>query len=222
MTTNVQEAHAIEGKVIYVLALVIIVQTLYPFTASDSLIPLFIYQFLYGMLMFAGVIVARQSPIYFRLLIIFGIVWLISGAVFAFYQDVVWIETIAYAVIFCFQALVIRVLLEYIFITNTVNRDVLYAAITVYVLLGALFVPIYGMVEDFTFLQTGQGAFSDSLADPTMPLPWQTFIYYSYATLTTLGYGDILPVTMWSRSIASVQAVVGVLYTTIIMARLVS
>jgi 23S rRNA maturation mini-RNase III len=40
--------------------------------------------------------------------------------------------------------------------------------------------------------------------------------------LTTLGYGDILPVSMWARSFASIEAVIGVLYVTIIMARLVS
>jgi len=39
--------------------------------------------------------------------------------------------------------------------------------------------------------------------------------------LTTLGYGDVLPVPAWARSIASVEAIVGVMYTTIIMARLV-
>jgi len=51
--------------------------------------------------------------------------------------------------------------------------------------------------------------------------PWQTLVYYSYATLTTLGYGDILPATFWARSAASFEAVVGVLYTAVIVARLV-
>ena len=40
-------------------------------------------------------------------------------------------------------------------------------------------------------------------------------------TLTTLGYGDIVPVTLWARSLVSLEAIIGVLYVTIILARLV-
>ena len=61
----------------------------------------------------------------------------------------------------------------------------------------------------------------DASLPPGEFFPWQSFIYYSYATLTTLGYGDILPVTMWARSMASLEAIVGVMYITVIMARLV-
>ena len=80
---------------------------------------------------------------------------------------------------------------------------------------------IYGIIEGITFSQTGQHAFSDPTAVPGEIFPWQNFVYYSYATLTTLGYGDVLPVTLWARSFASVEAIIGVLYITIIMARLV-
>ena len=52
-------------------------------------------------------------------------------------------------------------------------------------------------------------------------VPWQVIVYYSYATLSTLGYGDVLPVTAWARSAATFEAVVGVLYTAVIVARLV-
>ncbi|MCZ6631886.1 MAG: ion channel [bacterium] len=44
---------------------------------------------------------------------------------------------------------------------------------------------------------------------------------YSYATLTTLGYGDITPTTLWAGSFAGLEAIVGVLYIAILMARLV-
>jgi hypothetical protein len=85
-----------------------------------------------------------------------------------------------------------------------------------------VFVPIYGFVETITFTQTGMHAFADSLVPAREVFPWQHFVYYSYATLTTLGYGDILPISLWARSMAAVEAVIGVLYVTIIMARLVS
>jgi hypothetical protein len=118
--------------------------------------------------------------------------------------------------------MVIQVMLRFIFAARRVTRDVLYAAVAVYFLLGALFVPVFGVLESVTFAQTGGHAFVDNVAGPAgIPLPWQNLVYYSYITLTTAGYGDILPATLWARSLASLEAIIGVLYLTIIMARLV-
>ena len=46
-------------------------------------------------------------------------------------------------------------------------------------------------------------------------------VLFSYATLTTLGYGDITPVTSPARSLAILEAVFGVLYSAILVARLI-
>jgi hypothetical protein len=81
---------------------------------------------------------------------------------------------------------------------------------------------LFAILEASTFLLTSQNAFIESNIGVTGSItPWQTTLYYSYATLTTLGYGDVLPVSAWARSLASIEAIVGVMYTTIIMARLV-
>jgi hypothetical protein len=50
---------------------------------------------------------------------------------------------------------------------------------------------------------------------------WPQFIYFSLVTLTTSGYGDILPVSGWARALANVEQVIGVLYIAVLMARLV-
>lgn len=117
------------------------------------------------------------------------------------------------------------VLLRYIFQARSVNLDVLLAACTVYLLLGAIFVPIYGIIESLTwFPEQETHAFVDGLGLNVYedePFPWQTLVYYSYATLTTLGYGDVLPATFWARSAATFEAALGVLYTAVIVARLV-
>jgi hypothetical protein len=47
-------------------------------------------------------------------------------------------------------------------------------------------------------------------------------MYYSYVTLTTLGYGDITPASSYARSSAVLEAMTGVLYMAILVARLVS
>jgi hypothetical protein len=218
-----KQKNPVESKVIYVLILVTLVQTIYPLTISNTLAATIGYQALYTSLMVAGILVVRERPYYTRALIITGLVWLVVGTIYAFNPQAQWANIIGYVVIAIFQGLVVRVLLHYIFTTRRVSRDMLYAACAVYLLLGAIFVPIYGLIETFTwFPEQTSHAFVDGLNNYAgVPIPWQTFVYYSYATLTTLGYGDILPATFWARSAASVEAIVGVLYITIIMARLV-
>jgi len=53
------------------------------------------------------------------------------------------------------------------------------------------------------------------------PIDGSDFLYYSYTTLTTLGYGDIVPVTSQARSVSIVEAIIGVMYLAIIISRLV-
>ncbi len=47
-------------------------------------------------------------------------------------------------------------------------------------------------------------------------------LYFSFATLTTLGYGDITPLHPLARSLANLEAVIGQLYPATLLARLVS
>lgn len=212
--------HLVEGKVIYLLAFVAAVQTLYPITAYGSLAAIG-YQVFYAGLLVTGVLLARDTPFHARALAVLGVVWLAAVLLFDFNQTAVFAQLIAYGALFLFQAMVVQVMLRFIFAARRVTRDVLYAATAVYFLLGALFVPLFGVLESMTFAQTGGHAFVDNVAGTAAPLPWQNLVYYSYVTLTTAGYGDILPVTLWARSLASLEAIVGVLYLTIIMARLV-
>jgi voltage-gated potassium channel Kch len=53
-------------------------------------------------------------------------------------------------------------------------------------------------------------------------VPRATLLYFSLVTLTTLGYGDLLPVTPFARIVAALEAVTGVLYIAITVARLVA
>ncbi|MEL6271011.1 MAG: potassium channel family protein [Chloroflexota bacterium] len=215
-------ASAMYGRVVYLLAAVIFVQTIYPMTADGTVLSSIIYNLMGLSFVVSGVLVTRESPNDMRILIGLAIVWGVMIFVYAFNPENTPVLLAGYAAYAAFEIMVVRVLMQFIFSTRTVSRDVLYAAMAVYFLLGAIFVPVYGVVETVTFAQTGQHAFSDTLVGENDIFPWQNLIYYSYATLTTLGYGDILPITPWSRSIASLEAIVGVLYITIIMARLVS
>ena len=211
---------SMQGKLIYLLIIVAITQFIYPMTVDNPL-ALLAYQVLYALQMIAGIMLVRESRFQSRLLMVLGGLWLATSIIYILNVDALWALTIGYIVIGLFQGAIVYVLINYIFRTKEVDLDVIYAACTIYLLLGAVFVPIYGLIETTTFVQTGMHAFADPNVAPDEIFPWQSLVYYSYATLTTLGYGDVLPVSYWARSVASVEAILGVLYTTVIVARLV-
>ncbi len=87
-------------------------------------------------------------------------------------------------------------------------------AVAAYLLLGVIWAHAYSLL---TLMRPG--AFTGSVGSVDGPRAW---LYFSFVTLTTVGYGDILPVHPVARSLASLEAVVGPLYLAILIARLVS
>src|SRR5262245_10813793 len=98
-----------------------------------------------------------------------------------------------------------------------VDREHLYAGLSAYLLAGLFFGVLYWVLEwtwpgSLAILGEGtQSNFSLTMA-----------IYYSFVTLATLGYGDIVPRSEVARGLAIMEAVAGQLYLAVLIARLVS
>jgi hypothetical protein len=60
-----------------------------------------------------------------------------------------------------------------------------------------------------------------AIGDDSVPTS-AAFLYFSYTTLTTTGYGDFLPVSPLVRTLAIIEQLIGVLYPVILIGRLVS
>jgi hypothetical protein len=69
--------------------------------------------------------------------------------------------------------------------------------------------------------QFGEGQLPDGFSPLAQAESSRRFLYFSFVTLTTLGYGDITPVTQQARAIAISEAVAGPLFLAIFIARLV-
>jgi hypothetical protein len=95
-----------------------------------------------------------------------------------------------------------------------VTRRRLEGGIAAYLLLGVIWAFAYALVERLV-----PAAFSGPVGPGDAPRTW---FYFSFATLTTVGYGDVLPVHPVARSLAMLEAVVGPLYLAILISRLVS
>ncbi|MBD8511955.1 potassium channel family protein [Photobacterium sp. WH77] len=105
------------------------------------------------------------------------------------------------------------VLALYTFRARTVMADVVLSATSLYLVIGSGFAAIFALIE-----WVAPGSF---IVSSGAIINWQQMVYYSYITLTTLGYGDITPVGFYAQAVASLEAVIGVLYTVILLSRLV-
>lgn len=98
-----------------------------------------------------------------------------------------------------------------------ITGDRIAGAVCVYLMLGFSWALLFGLVE---VLQPG--SFPASLELAGNPGDEYAFIYYSFVTLSTLGYGDIAPVSASARTFAWLEAVTGQLYLAVLVARMVA
>ena len=113
-----------------------------------------------------------------------------------------------------FISYIIVLILNHIFRQEKITLETIYGAIVVYILIGLMWVFLYRLAE---ILHPG----SFSLAAFPAAESKKTLYYFSFVTLTTLGYGDIAPVSAPARSLAILEAIVGQMYIAVLIARLV-
>lgn len=107
------------------------------------------------------------------------------------------------------------VILFRVFGPGSISAHRIMGAVAAYLIAGLVFSDLYQVVDMFS-----RGSLS--LLSQPMPPTKEHFIYFSFVTLSTVGYGDILPVHPISRSLATLEALVGQLYPTIFIGRLLS
>ena len=122
-----------------------------------------------------------------------------------------------------FLAVTLVVILHAILRQERVTADTVLGGICVYLLLGAIWLLAYSALEfaaPGSFLQGGESLSAlrpEALESNRFP----ELLYFSFVTLTTLGYGDITPTSHAARALATGEAITGQLYLAIFVARLV-
>jgi len=127
---------------------------------------------------------------------------------------------IFYVVIIINNLLISWTILEFIFTSSEVTQQVLSAGVTFYLMLANIFTPLYVLLNSLVRIMTGEDAFAFNVE--AVDITWQRMYYFSFTTLTTLGYGDITPVSPFVEPFVTAEAFIGVLYLAVLMARLVS
>ena len=172
-----------------------------------------------GMLVFSAYAVSHQRKVLVAAVILslptLGFWW--SGRALES-PALIFIALALFAIFFLF---IIAVLLRSIMKSDKVTVDTIYTAISSYLLIGVTWAFFYAMVEVSVPGAFDFGPLAAYVEDPWVHAELRYFGYYSLVTLSTLGYGDITPLTPLARSLSAMEAITGQLYIAILIARLV-
>lgn len=114
-----------------------------------------------------------------------------------------------------FFVYILAILVENVFGSRRISTDIIVGSICIYFLMCILWAFLYMLVAL---------TFPNSFNIDSSLISFQNmndFIYYSIVTITTLGYGDILPLSRPARTLAALEAIVGQIYLTVLIARIV-
>jgi hypothetical protein len=113
-------------------------------------------------------------------------------------------------------AFVVVNLLRFVWRAPSVNIEVLCASISAYLMLGLMWTIAYWLVDQLT-----PGAFAFNTNAGPRSMDGFNGFYFSFVTLSTVGYGDITPVSRIARWLAAMEAMTGLLYVAVLISRLV-
>jgi hypothetical protein len=115
-------------------------------------------------------------------------------------------------------------LLQFIFRAPRVNSEVLCAGISGYLLLGIIWMSAYrltSLMNPVDPAHPGAFAFTVGMTAPHSLSQFEAY-YFSFITLSTVGYGDITPLTNGARTLAMMEAMTGTIYMAVLISRLVA
>lgn len=105
---------------------------------------------------------------------------------------------------------------KHVFITDKVTANVIAGGICLYMLIGMFFAFVFAAIavsDPSTFYMA---------SIPQSEVTLHDFFYFSYSTLTTTGFGDVVPTRSLPKIISNIESVIGTLYIAVMIAGLVS
>lgn len=139
------------------------------------------------------------------------ILFITTGLLDLFLDDpaITWAGKILGVIVFAY---LVAAIFLYLIRQEEVTGDMIMAAASEYILIGIMFCYMYFLLET---------VYPGSFNLPHKKMDRSTFLYFSFVTLTTTGYGDILPVSAQARSFAIFEQITGQLFVAVLVARLV-
>jgi hypothetical protein len=119
---------------------------------------------------------------------------------------------------FLFDAFVVVIIFRRVFAPGQPTAETILGALSVYLLIGFAFASIFGMIS---LLNTHAFYLDPSVNHHALPDRFD-FVYYSFATMSSVGAVGITPVSGEARSMTVIEAIIGILYLVVLISRLVA
>ena len=200
------------GRFVYLLIFILLLIAIQPIDEALGRLGIFLDLIVSAILLSAIYVISGK-----RIHIVIGVILaapLLISLWSAYFFTNTWLSIIGLLCGIAFFAFIIAIILMFIFSQDEITKDLIAGAAVVYLLMAIMWTFAYRAVEiiDPGSFSLAQG---HSLEHPF------SFQYYSFVTLTTLGYGDIFPISTAAKACAILEAVIGQLYLVITIAWLV-
>ncbi len=183
----------------------------------DHQLDLVIFGFLFAVILVASVYIIKHRKNLLVAAICFAIVVLgghVAAIVFNLNKELLLLDNVVTALFFIFITISV---LSYVIQDEVISVSTLYGAICGYLLIGFTWGFFYSIIH---ILQPNAFSFQQAVSHAD-ELRLEHFSYYSYVTLTTLGYGDITPLSHLAKTFSWLEAATGQVYLTVWIAQLV-
>lgn len=141
--------------------------------------------------------------------------WLLASLIRNFFH-IKEMDLVILTFMFCFFFGTFKAMAKQILFTGNVDFNKVVGSVSLFLLLGLMWTVVY-----LALLEVMPESFTNVTA-----LPWgenfSKLAYFSFVTLTTLGYGDISPITPFAQVVVYLEAIIGVFYMAIVVSSLVS
>lgn len=115
-----------------------------------------------------------------------------------------------------FFLITLKLAAQQVLFASEINKNQIIRSICIFLLLGLIWVMLYLLLAEFS-----SNAFS-GLSGKYWQDNFPSLIYFSFVTLTTLGFGDLLPLSPLARFLVYLEVIVGVFYMAIMVSSLVA
>src|SRR5271170_217093 len=216
-STGPKRLHALTGHKFFLLFLLLLASlVLYPYVQNGG----FSY-FAFRILGSAGILIAVYAIRLRRTFLVVALLLAIPALLermLLHEHDPGALSILSIVLSFVFDVFIVVVIFRRVFSNDQPNSETVFGALCIYLLVGFSFASVYGMVAA---LQP-KAFYLDPITNLHAIPNRFDFIYYSFATMTSLGATGITAVSEQARSLSVIEAILGVLYLAVLIARLMS
>ncbi len=135
----------------------------------------------------------------------------------AFITSLQWAYLFSYFFAILFFLHLANRVLQHIFKEGPVNFYRIQGSLIVFMIIGIIYALLYTLLETIV-----PGSFSLTAVSQSYKNMFAHFLYFSFSTMTTIGFGDMIPTRSIAKSLVIFQGMIGLLYPVVMIARLVS